>query len=222
MKHPLDLRIDPIPELEFYEEPHAYRYQGQWIPYSVTTVTKGPSATYFTDTLALSPDDPQRIRLEEALHRGTTIHAALERWNRGESVPEHPFSDWTAPCVRDPFWDRWKCVPGGVELSLIDPRYRIAGRCDVIVQNQETGELALADYKTQAHRDSKPYNIRAQLGAYCNLADQHPNTRKLSFTKCFAIWVRPGNCVFQPLDATECITEYLAARDLFFDSLPDF
>lgn len=221
MNHPLDLRIDPIPELEFFDGPHAYRYKGNWIPYSVTQVCKG-NDSYFKDTLALPENDPKRIRLEKALHRGTTVHDALERWNRGESVPEHPFSDWTAPCVRDPFWDRWKCVPGGVELSLIDPRYRIAGRCDLIVQNQETGELALADYKTQSNRDSKPYNIRPQLGAYCNLCDQHSNTAKLSINKCFAIWVRPGNTVFQPLDGTECITEYLAARDLFFKSIPDF
>ena len=219
--HPLDLSIKGIDDLEFFEDIHAYRYQGRWVPYSMTQICKG-NDSYFKDTLAKPEDDPERIKLQRAIDRGTGIHAVLETWNRTGVLPEHDYVDWIDPCVQSDFWDRWQCVPGGIELSLIDPRFNIAGRCDVILINKQTGELALADYKTQGSRSSRPYNIRPQLGGYCNLLDQHPNTRGLGVNKCFAIWVRPGNTEFQPLDGTECISQYLAARDLFFKSLPSF
>ena len=223
MKTPIDFRVDPIPELEFFEEQHAYRYQGEWIPFSMTQVCKGNN-TYFSDTQALPDDHPDKIRLNEALTRGSAVHDFMEAWAKGETLPEHPYIDWTNSCISDPFWDRWSPVSGGVELSLIDPRpqFRIAGRCDIILRNTETGELAMADYKTQSSRQSRPYNVKPQLGGYLNLCDQHANTRHLGINRCFAIWIRPGNTHFQPLDGEDCIQEYLAARKTFFDQQPSF
>ncbi len=223
MKHPLDLRIDSDPRLEFFEEPHKYRYCGEWIPYSMTQVAKG-NDSYFRDTWALPQDDPQRIKLAEACRRGTAVHAGLEAFTKGEKIPDESkeFKDWIQPCVTDDFWQRWKPVPGGIEYNVIDPRYSIAGRLDVILQHRTEGHLALADYKTQSRRDSKPYSIKAQLGGYLTAMDQMPQTRKLAINRCFAIWCRPGACEFQPLEGPECITEFIAARDLFFKSLPDF
>ena len=221
--HPFDLTIQEIPCLEFFEDIHKYRYKGEWVPYSMTQVCKG-NDSFFKNTLQLPEDHPERVKLQKALHRGTTVHSALEAFNRGQLVPDETsdYQDWITPCINDVFWERWKPVPGGIELSLYDPRFKIAGKLDVILQNQETGLLALADYKTQGKRDAPPYNIRSQLGGYCNLADQMPETRGLGISQCFAIWVRPGKTEFQPIDAESCITEYLASRKLFFNSLPDF
>lgn len=221
--HPLDLTIKEIPNLEFFEDIHRYRYNGEWIPYSMTQVCKG-SDSYFKTTMQLAENHPERLKLTAALNRGTTIHSALEAFNRGQPLPapSGDYQDWITPCINADFWKRWKPVPGGIELSLYDPRFKIAGKLDVILQNQETGVLALADYKTQGRRQSVPYNIRSQLGGYCNLADQMPETRGLGISQCFAIWVRPGNTEFQPIDAASCITEYLAARKLFFSTLPEF
>ena len=216
--------IQPIPGLEFFEGPHKYRYLGEWIPYSMTQVTKGRDS-YFTKTLALPPDDPERINLEAAIKRGNAVHKALEQFNLGQGITPNDYGEWIEPVITNDFWSRWRPVPGGVELSLIDPRpsHRIAGRCDLLVYNiDDPQQIAIVDYKTQKHRNSRTYSCRKQLGGYINLSLQMPQTRRLKITQAFVIWCRPGHAAFEPQDTALCVMDYIAARDEFFRSLPKF
>ena len=218
------LEGQPIPSiqgLEFFEDIHRYRFNGEWVPYSMTQVCKGRN-NYFEETKRLPDDNPEKLRLLNAISRGDFVHLQLERFNKGEPYDYGSYGDWVRSCVESDFWDRWEPVPGGVELAVYDPRFKIAGKLDLIVRNKESGMYALCDYKTQSRRDSKPYNIRPQLGGYCNLMDQMPEHRHYGIEKYFAIWVRPGNTEFQPLPSDDCIQQYLAARDVFFSYYPDF
>ena len=89
----------------------------------------------------------------------------MENFHLGKEVVNGEWGDWIDTCLAEPFWDRWEAVPGGVETNLIDTRYSISGKADLIIRHKETGEIAILDYKTQGRKTDKAYCVKTQLGA---------------------------------------------------------
>ena len=206
--------LDPIEGLEFYPVEHRYKYLGQLVAFSVSKVKEGAATTnFFEETRRLPPDDPKRLNLEKACKRGDYIHAQLENFHLGKEVVNGEWGDWIDTCLAEPFWDRWEAVPGGVETNLIDTRYSISGKADLIIRHKETGEIAILDYKTQGRKTDKAYCVKTQLGGYISLADQcYPG---LVGGRAFACFIRPGDCEIVPYQAADCIEKWEIARDLF-------
>ena len=81
--------LDPIADLEFFEDLHRYRYKGRWMPFSVSKIA--------------SPSDPAaERRFEETRHiwepRDNAVHTYCETLLKGGILWKDEFKDWT--------WDR--------------------------------------------------------------------------------------------------------------------
>jgi hypothetical protein len=198
--------------LTFYPEEHRYRFQGQWIRHSVTQVINQKT-----------PQQMARIMSSrsEWEPRGNTVHACLENFLlHGDAGDPGDYAEWVAPLVAHPMWKTWKAV--AVEHRLVDARHSIAGSFDALLQNQDTGELVIADLKTQSSRHSKPRDISPQLGAYTNLIDLcHPHMAG-QIKRGLAIWSRPAETAITTYAMDDAIPTYLACRHAFLAKQPDF
>ena len=80
--------LDPIPHLEFFEDLHRYRYEGRWLPFSVSKIA--------------SPASPEAAkRFAETRHlwepRGNTVHAYCEAMLTGQEKKAGDYAEWTDP-----------------------------------------------------------------------------------------------------------------------------
>ena len=143
----------------------------------------------------------------------------MELFSIGKTCDPGDYSEWVEPLINHKIWETW--TPIANELRMVDARYGIAGSCDVILQHNKTGKQVLADFKTQSSKDSKPYNIKPQLGGYLSLIDQCYGTQ-LYIEDCFGIWSRPGDVEITVYKASDCKLAYEAARTLYLRNRPDW
>jgi hypothetical protein len=206
------ITLPKVDGLEFFEDIHRYRFRGQWVAHSITTVVCDKTPAQMAKIMATR---------DQWENRGNTVHACLERFLlHGDPGDPGDYESWVTPLVSHTMWKTWKAV--AVEHRLVDDRHSIAGSFDALLQNQKDGRLVLADLKTQSSRHSKPRDISAQLGGYCNLIDLcHPELAG-KIERGIAIWARPGECGITTFEAPACIETYLAARHAFLAAQPDF
>ena len=202
--------------LEFLPEVHRYRYKDpatQRLRYATASIT----------TVCNTKTKEQMDKIMETKHiwepRGNTVHHCMELFSIGKSCDPGEYREWVEPLVNHDIWKRW--TPIANELRMVDTRYGIAGSCDVIIQHNETGEQVLADFKTQSRKDSTAYDIKPQLGGYLSLIDQCYG-KHLNISRCFGIWSRPGDVEITVYNSEDCITAYLAARDIYLRNRPDW
>jgi len=209
---PPEISLPPIPDLQFFPDIHRYRFQGQWISHSITTVVNQKS-----------PEQMKRIEASRGdwEPRGNTVHACLENFLlHGDPGDPGAYDEWVGPLVEHTIWKIWR--PVAVEHRLVDPRHSIAGSFDCLLQHRENGQLLLADLKTQSSEHSKPRDVSPQLGGYLNLIDLNYPHLAGQIVRGIAIWARPGSTSVTTYDAATCIDNYLAARSLFLDRQPKF
>jgi hypothetical protein len=194
--------LDPIDGLEFHEEIHRYRYQGQWMAHSVTAVVGGEL------------DATARERIEATRHvwgpRGTAVHGCLEAHLLGQPVEPGEYDAWVEPML-----DSWlfrDCEVVAVEYRLVDPRRSLAGSFDFLLRTA-SGSLVLGDLKTvgsaNAVASRKPAS--EQLGGYLlMLADHHP---WLTVDKCVTAVSGPGTFDLKVSEPQACADAWLEAWD---------
>lgn len=128
--------IPAIEGLDFEEERHIYRFDGDEVP-SVSTILKPLSDAKY--------EGIKRDTLEHAAAKGTAVHNAIENLIKFgikdlpvEYMPYlDAFSDW---------WNEASPTVVGSEIRLYHKIMRYAGTADMVAYID--GELTLVDYKT--------------------------------------------------------------------------
>ena len=195
--------LPPIPELDFYEDLHRYRYEGRWLPFSVSRITN-----------KTSPE--QEAQFERTKHlwapRGNAVHGFCESMLSGQELPETEYEEWTQ-ALQD-CWLLRDSEPLAVEYRLCDARKGIGGSFDFLLRSPN-GKVILGDLKTVGNETAvdrrKP--AKAQLGGYlAMLIDHHP---KLTVDGCYTVVVGPGRCRLIQNEPDECLMAWVVAWDLY-------
>ena len=205
--------LPPIPELEFSEEIHKYKYDGRWLHLSPTQV------------LSFDLDDEAKQRIAETKEgpdgwevRGNTLHGCLEQFLLGAAdLNPGAFTEWWKALRSCWLWEDAKIL--GVELRMTDKK-RMGGSCDFLVQIPD-GSIVLGDLKTvsseKACKARKP--ATAQLGAYLFLLSR--SYPKVMVDKCVTVVAGPGKCrviTDEPIDCwmawEEAMSRYQAHMDI--------
>lgn len=195
--------LDPIADLEFFEDLHRYRYKGRWLPFSVSKV-------------ASPTDAAAERRFAETRHiwepRGNAVHRYCETMLKGGILYKDEFAAWT-----DELDDCWLIAESeavAVEYRLCDPRKGVGGSFDFLVRTSN-GKLALGDLKTVSSDKavSQRQPATAQLGGYlAMLLDFHP---ELNVECCYTLVSGPGRYRLIKSEPDECLMEWLGAWDAF-------
>jgi hypothetical protein len=195
--------LDPIPGLEFHSEIHRYRYNGRWLPFSVSKVTNRAT--------------PERAaQFERTKHiwapRGNAVHAYCESMLLGTEPQQTDYCEWTDAV--DDCWLLKESEPLAVEYRLCDARKGIGGSFDFLLRTSN-GKVVLGDLKTVG--SDSGINSRkpavAQLGGYlAMLIDHHP---LLMVDWCYTVVVGPGRSRVIQSDPDECLSAWVDAWDLF-------
>lgn len=195
--------LDPIKDLEFNPELHRYRYQGRWLPFSVSKVTN-----------RVSPD--QQRQFDQTKHlwapRGNAVHEFCEAMLTAEALPATDYDEWTE-ALQD-CWLLRDSTPLAVEYRLCDARKGIGGSFDFLLRTPNN-KVVLGDLKTVGNETAvdrrKP--AKAQLGGYlAMLIDHHP---LLTVDWCYTVVVGPGRCRLIQNEPDECLGAWVDAWDLF-------
>jgi hypothetical protein len=195
--------LKPISGLQFNSDLHRYRYNGRWLPFSVSRITN-----------RTTPE--QEAQFERTKHiwapRGTTIHAFCEAMLLGEELPETDYTAWT-----DELQECWLLRDSdalAVEYRLCDARKGVGGSFDFLLRTSN-GKIVLGDLKTVGSNSGvtqrKP--ATAQLGGYlAMLIDHHP---MVTVDWCYTVVVGPGRCRVIQSEPDECLGAWVDAWDAF-------
>jgi len=213
---PPKISLPPVPGLEFFDlingkPAHNYRYQGRWVRHSITKVVN-----------TKTPEEMERIFAHRSdwEPRGNFVHNALHLYvTEGDHGDQGDYSEWITPLCKHWMWGSYE--PIASELLMVDSRYDIAGACDLILQDVKTGELVMADLKTQSSQSSRPRDISPQLGGYINLFDLCYPEHAGKVTKGIAIWCKPGETTLTTYEGENCLMNYYALRNRYLEQLPE-
>jgi len=195
--------LSPVEGLEFNADLHRYRYQGRWLPFSVSKIAN-----------RTTPE--QEAQFERTKHiwapRGATIHAFCEAMLLGEELPETEYAAWTDELQQ--CWLLRDSEPLAVEYRLCDARKGVGGSFDFLLRTPHN-KVSLGDLKTVGSASSvaqrKP--ALAQLGGYlAMLIDHHP---LLTVDSCCTVVVGPERCRVIQSDPDECLQAWVDAWDAF-------
>jgi len=195
--------LKPISGLQFNSDLHRYRYNGRWLPFSVSRITN-----------RTTPE--QEAQFERTKHiwapRGTTIHAFCEAMLLGEELPETDYTAWT-----DELQECWLLRDSdalAVEYRLCDARKGVGGSFDFLLRTSN-GKIVLGDLKTVGSNSgvSQRKPATAQLGGYlAMLIDHHP---MVTVDWCYTVVVGPGCCRVIQSEPDECLGAWVDAWDAF-------
>ena len=179
--------IKKIDGLEFFPDLHKYRWNNQWIPWSVSRIAQ-----------PLSPED--RANLDAYKHgpmgwqaRGNWTHAYAESVLLGTEPPADPegiYREWAKGV--DDCWLLKDCEVLATEFQLVDKRGRYAGSYDALIRTAKTKKVSLVDFKSvssvKSMKTRKP--ATAQLGGYASmLIDWFPH---ITIDKLVTCVIAPG------------------------------
>ena len=195
--------LQPISGLQFNSDLHRYRYNGRWLPFSVSRITN-----------RTTPE--QEAQFERTKHiwapRGTTIHSFCEAMLLGEELPETDYTAWT-----DELQECWLLRDSdalAVEYRLCDARKGVGGSFDFLLRTSN-GKVVLGDLKTVGSNSgvSQRKPATAQLGGYlAMLIDHHP---MMTVDWCYTVVVGPGRCRVIQSEPDECLGAWVDAWDAF-------
>ena len=195
--------LKPISGLQFNSDLHRYRYNGRWLPFSVSRITN-----------RTTPE--QEAQFERTKHiwapRGTTIHAFCEAMLLGEELPETDYTAWT-----DELQECWLLRDSdalAVEYRLCDARKGVGGSFDFLLRTSN-GKIVLGDLKTVGSNSgvSQRKPATAQLGGYlAMLIDHHP---MITVDWCYTVVVGPGRCRVIQSEPDDCLGAWVDAWDAF-------
>ena len=177
---PSSQMLKPYKDLEFYKDIHRYKFQGNWMRYSVSRIAQ-PSTV------------EQQKRFNETKHiwepRGNHVHTAAEALLLGLEPEIGSYGEWVS-ALKD-CWLLEKAETMAVELSIVIPRHEVAGTFDALIKTAD-GLVTLIDFKSvqtdKAIDNRKP--ATAQLGGY--LHGLNSNHLSVNVDKCCTVIVGPG------------------------------
>jgi hypothetical protein len=184
--------LQPLNDLEFFEDIHRYRYRGNWMRYSVSRIAQ-----------PVTPE--QQARFDETRHiwqpRGNHVHTAAEALLLGlepEAGEYQPWIDALKSC-----WLLEGAETLAVELGIVIPHHEVAGTFDGLIRTADGG-ITLLDFKTV--QTDKSIDTRkpatAQLGGYLHgLNICYP---MISVDKCCTVVIGPGRSRVISDDPDKC------------------
>jgi len=195
------LLLEPIPELDFFKEPHRYRWRGNWILESVCDVLQEE----------LNPFAKKKI--EETKHgedgwlvRGETIHRSLDRYLRGEvDMHDDKWSDWIDALLDNELFKGIETL--ATEFRVVDRFNSVAGSFDFLIK-QKDGMTILGDLKSvssvKAVSSRKP--ATGQCGAYVKMLQQH--YPRIVVSQCVTVVSGPGKVKIIREEPQDCINAW--------------
>jgi len=201
------LLLEPIPELDFFEEQHRYRWRDNWILDNVSDVLQSELNAF------------AKKKIEETKHgedgwlvRGRTIHRSLDRYLRGEvDMHDDKWSDWIDALLDNELFQGIETL--ATEFRVVDRFNSVAGSFDFLIK-QKDGMTVLGDLKTvssaKAVSGRKP--ATGQCGAYVKMLQQH--YPRIQVTQCVTIVSGPGKVKVIREDPEDCINAWEEAYGL--------
>ena len=211
--------LEPIPELDFFEKEHRYRWRGAWIQNNVSEVVSRELTPF-----AKAQIEKYKLGPNGWLVRGQAIHQSLEHYLRGEpQIHNECWSPWLDALLDDPLFKGVETL--ATEYRVVDRYNSVAGSFDFLLRYRYKDDptfLILGDLKTvssaKAVSSRKP--ATAQLGAYAKMITQH---HKLCVTQCVTVVSGPGKCkVIRESPEDECIPAWEESWERFQATQPQF
>ena len=199
--------LDPIPDLEFFEDMHRYKYLNEWLPYSVTQVLSHDMPEDVRQKIADTKDGPDGWQI-----RGNTVHNALEAFLTGRPVIYGDFEEWITPLMSSWLFKESEVL--AVEYRMCDRIKRIGGSTDFILKTTK-GATVLGDLKTVGSPPAVDRRKPAdeQLGAYTTMLSGFPGMPYID--KCVTVVAGPGKTRIMTSDPGECAAKWLEAWGKF-------
>ena len=195
------LLLDPIAELDFFEESHRYRWRGRWILSNVSDVLREDLTPFAKTQIEKHKHGP-----DGWLVRGNTIHRSLDRYLRGEvDLHSDKWSPWIDALLGDELFQGIETL--ATEYRVVDRYNSVAGSLDFLIRYKDDPSFViLGDLKTVSSKKAvssrKP--ATAQLGAYCLFLQQHHP--KVRVTECVTVVSGPEKCkVIRQSPEDDCI-----------------
>jgi hypothetical protein len=202
--------LDPIPELDFYEGQHRYRWRGNWILNNVSDVLSDDLTPYAKSQIEKYKNGP-----DGWLVRGETIHRSLDRYLRSEvDMHDDKWSPWIDTLLSDDLFQGVETL--ATEYRVVDRYNSVAGSFDFLLRYEDDPSFViLGDLKTVSSRKAvsgrKP--ATAQLGAYAKMLQQWH--AKLTVTECVTVVSGPEKCKVIRQDPCECMNAWEEAWGRF-------
>jgi len=193
--------LEPIPELDFFEEQHRYRWRDNWILENVSDVLQSELNAF------------AKKKIEETKHgedgwlvRGRTIHRSLDRYLRGEvDMHDDKWSDWIDALLDNELFQGIETL--ATEFRVVDRFNSVAGSFDFLIK-QKDGMTVLGDLKTvssaKAVSGRKP--ATGQLGAYTKMLGQHFG--HITVTQCVTVVSGPDKVKVIREEPQDCINAW--------------
>ena len=216
------LMLDPVPDLEFHEGLHRYRWRGDWLAHNVSDVLNVDMTPFKRAMIDKYKDGPDGWAA-----RGTAIHKALELHLLDEpQIVDDKWSTWLDPLLDDSFFRGVETL--ATEYRVMDRYKSLGGSFDFLIRLKEEGLepskqlVILGDLKTVSSKRalSQRAPATAQLGAYTQLL----STVQPSITvgMCVTVVSGPEKCKVIKQDPEECLAAWESCWDRFSVELPDF
>ena len=214
--------LEPVPDLEFFEKIHRYRFRNEWLAYNVGNVLDVDMTPFKRAMIDKYKDGPDGWAA-----RGTAIHKALELHLLNEpQIVDDKWSPWLDPLLDDPFFKGVETL--ATEYRVMDRYKSLGGSFDFLIRLKEEGLepssqlVILGDLKTVSSKKAiaarKP--ATAQLGAYCSLLSLCQPT--ITVGMCVTVISGPERVKFIKQDPEECLEAFQQSWDRFSAEQPDF
>jgi hypothetical protein len=210
--------LDPIPELDFFEKEHRYRWRGNWIQNNVSDVISRELTPF-----AKAQIEKYKLGPNGWLVRGQAIHQALEHHLRGEpQIVNECWDPWLDALLDDPLFKGVETL--ATEYRVVDRFNSVAGSFDFLLRYKDDPRFViLGDLKTVSSKKAvssrKP--ATGQLGAYAKMISQHHP--KLCVTQCVTVVSGPEKCkVIRESPEDECIPAWEESWGRFQATQPEF
>lgn len=213
--------LNPVPELSFYEGLHRYRYKGEWLAESASSVIGSALDPVAAARIASTKDGP-----DGWAKRGKDIHAWFDGFLRGEEKEaEERWAEWLAPIRELQLFSNFELL--ACEYPLCDSQRSVGGTLDFLIrvktdEPEKDWPVVLGDLKTVGSRRgvSSRRPATAQLGAYLRMLGEHHS--KLWVTECVTVVAGPERSRVISQTPDECAAAWEDAWGVFDAATPDF
>ncbi len=209
--------LDPIPELDFFEREHRYRWRGNWILNNVSDITSRELTPYAKAQMEKYKHGPDGWQA-----RGDACHRSLESFLKNEpQVHDERWSPWLDTLLADDLFKGIEVL--ATEYRVVDRYNSVAGSFDFLLRyKDDPGFVILGDLKTVSSKKAvssrKP--ATAQLGAYAKFLSTHV---PICVTECVTVVSGPDKCkVIRQSPQDECIPAWDEAWGRFEATQPKF